>query len=137
MKIAGPVGAFAAAAYAHYEVRKKDDEIVGKVLRGVGDTVVGGVELIKKVDSKFEVVREVEKVLLGAVTTTYGNDKETMENFKKTMDSLATKVGEEIIPAIVEASDAALEVTDSMIASAEKMVSPQSGSGISSDSSKK
>jgi hypothetical protein len=121
-KVGGPIGAIAAAAYAHYEAKKKDN--MGKVLRGVGETVVGGVELIKIVEDKFEVVREVEKILLNAVTSGYGSDEKGVESFKQAYGDTKSRVGR-VLPGMVEASDVAFEVTDTVLEKAEAMVNPK------------
>jgi hypothetical protein len=40
----------------------------GQVVRTIGKTAVGSIDLIRSVDSKFEIVRSVEKVLKEAVS---------------------------------------------------------------------
>jgi hypothetical protein len=41
----------------------------GQVVRTIGKTTVGSIDLMKSVDSKFEIVRSVEKALKEAVST--------------------------------------------------------------------
>lgn len=39
----------------------------GKVLRGIGKTATGSIAMIKNVDSKYDIVRNMEKILKEAV----------------------------------------------------------------------
>lgn len=41
----------------------------GKVIRGIGKTATGSIEMIKSVDSKFDIIRNMEKILKEAVNT--------------------------------------------------------------------
>ena len=41
----------------------------GQVVRTIGKTTVGSIDLMKSVDSKFEIVRSVEKALKEAVSS--------------------------------------------------------------------
>lgn len=46
----------------------------GQVVRTIGETAVGSIDLIRSVDSKFEIVRSVEKVLKEAVSNAKANN---------------------------------------------------------------
>ena len=46
----------------------------GQVVRTIGKTAVGSIDLIRSVDSKFEIVRSVEKILKDAVSTSKANN---------------------------------------------------------------
>ena len=45
------------------------NDVNGQVVRTIGKTTVGSIDLMKSVDSKFEIVRSVEKALKEAVST--------------------------------------------------------------------
>ena len=53
------------------------DNLNGKVVRTIGKTAVGSVNLIKSVDNKFEIVRNVREKLQEAVK---GSPKKSKKN---------------------------------------------------------
>lgn len=50
------------------------NNVNGQVVRTIGKTAVGSIDLIRSVDSKFEIVRSVEKILKEAVSTSKANN---------------------------------------------------------------
>ena len=59
------------------------DNLNGKVVRTIGKTAVGSVNLIKSVDSKFEIVRNVREKLQEAVK---GSPKKSKKNIAEEED---------------------------------------------------
>ena len=51
----------------------------GQVVRGIGKTAVGSRDLIASVDSKFEIVRNMEKILKDAVKSSKVEGREEAE----------------------------------------------------------
>jgi hypothetical protein len=61
----------------------KKDNVNGKALRGIGKTATGSIKMIKNVDSKYDIVRNMEKILKEAVKTApfeTNNDDEIHDN---------------------------------------------------------
>ena len=56
------------------------DNLNGQVVRVIGKTAVGSRDLIVSVDSKFEIVRNMEKILKDAVKTNKVEGREEEES---------------------------------------------------------
>ena len=87
----------------------------GQVVRTIGKTTVGSIDLMKSVDSKFEIVRSVEKAL-----------KEAVKSNKKAQSTITTAVPETI---------KSIEVFDESIRHSKQASSSSSSSSPSSSSS--
>ena len=63
------------------------DNLNGQVVRVIGKTAVGSRDLIVSVDSKFEIVRNMEKILKDAVKTNKVEGREEVEESEAPVNS--------------------------------------------------
>ena len=69
----------------------------GQVVRTIGKTAVGSIDLMIKVDSKFEIVRSMEKILKEAVSANRTDeDEEWVEESKNNKEVDVQKVLENV-----------------------------------------
>lgn len=68
---------FSLTSFYHHRSTVNKDNLNGQVVRTIGKTAVGSVNLIKSVDSKFEIVRNVREKLTEAVK---GSPKKPINN---------------------------------------------------------
>ena len=61
----------------------KKDDINGKVVRSIGKTAVGSLDLMISVDSKFDIIRNMEKILKDAAKIKMTDEKEVAKEVVK------------------------------------------------------
>jgi hypothetical protein len=69
----------------------KKDGVNGKVLRGIGKTATGSIKMIQNADSKYDIVRNMEKILKEAVKTApieTDNDEDIYDTFHNNDDKI-------------------------------------------------
>ena len=113
-KVGGVTGAFLGAASASF-IGKKETQ-TGGVVRVVGKTALGTVNLIGLVDDKFEVSRSVENALISAVASDETNRNKIEKSYRDTKSTIATTIpiGANVIISSLEVTDAVLEKAEEL-----------------------